>query len=83
MFLLYFNFGISIVRIKNIIQTFKSLISKNMDFEKGLRVTINVYKKQCFLVTTWNRKTFIKASCTNKTDIGENFISIFDNLKGL
>ena len=54
-----------------------------MDFEKGLRVTINVYKKQCFLVTTWNRKTFIKASCTNKTDIGENFISIFYNLEGL
>ena len=56
MLALYFNFGVSIVKINNKLRArFKSLASKehkDKTVEKNLRVTINFYKKHCFLVIT-------------------------------
>ena len=77
-----FNFDISIVRITNIIQSsFKSLISKNMDVDKILRVTINIYKKTTFSSYQMEQKTFIEGSCTNKIDTGKNLVAFSIILK--
>ena len=64
---LIWHFGIGITPLKNKIRTsFTCLIeSKNMNGK--------LVKRLCFPVITWNRKTFIEASCANNIHTGENF----------
>ena len=45
---------------------------KSMAVGKNLRVMINIYKKLCFSVITWNEKTLLKQAVPIKYTL-ENF----------